>query len=111
MVTGKDPLAGVNDKLRRELAWISNPNITREQKRARLERLEAKHSGGPLPPLPLYLERDEIVVLLRALAKAVQSDDGILPNDPTALSKMVWDSERASPTARSLATALAEATY
>jgi hypothetical protein len=64
---------------------------------------------------PLYLEPDECLALLQALAFAanplVQHELVPLPADPTECSRLIWDSEVATPVQRSLATALAEATY
>jgi len=64
---------------------------------------------------PLYLQPDECLVLLQALAYTVepqvQYDLVPLPTDATECSRMVWSSETATPVQRSLATALAEATY
>ncbi len=58
----------------------------------------------------LYLQRDELVVLLQSLARSVRPDEPP-PEDPTECSRVVWDSHIATPIQRSLATALVEATY
>lgn len=71
--------------------------------------------NAPRPTQPMYLDPEECLVLLQALVVAVEPlvkfDVLPLPADPTECSRMVWDSETATPMQRSLATALAEATY
>jgi hypothetical protein len=61
-------------------------------------------------PRPLYLAKDELLVLLQSLAFAVEPEIET-PVDATECSRIVWSCEHATPMQRSLATALAEATY
>lgn len=60
-------------------------------------------------PVPMYLTPEECLVLLQALVKAV-APRHIPPDDATECSRIVMES-RATSVQRSLATALAEATY